>query len=62
MTAIIGIVGAMLGGFFGRALLGRGLTGFSAWSFLLAIIGAFLLLVIYRLVSSHTTAGRTGAR
>jgi uncharacterized membrane protein YeaQ/YmgE (transglycosylase-associated protein family) len=49
VTMLIGIVGAFIGGWIGSALLGRGLTGFSLWSLLLAIVGAYLLLVIYRL-------------
>jgi uncharacterized membrane protein YeaQ/YmgE (transglycosylase-associated protein family) len=48
VTAIIGIVGALVGGFIGSALTGTGLTGFSLWSIILAIVGALLLLWIYR--------------
>lgn len=55
VTMLIGIVGAFLGGFLGSAITGTGLTGFSLWSILLAIVGALLLLWIYRL----TTRGRT---
>lgn len=47
-SIIIGILGAMVGGFLGR-LFGLGsVTGFNFGSFILAIIGAIILLAIYR--------------
>jgi uncharacterized membrane protein YeaQ/YmgE (transglycosylase-associated protein family) len=55
ITMVIGIVGAFLGGFLGNMLTGAGLNGFSLWSILLAVVGALLLLWIYRM----TTKGRT---
>ena len=55
VTTLIGIVGAFLGGFLGNMLTGTGLNGFSLWSILLAVVGALLLLWIYRM----TTRGRT---
>jgi uncharacterized membrane protein YeaQ/YmgE (transglycosylase-associated protein family) len=55
VTMIIGIVGAVIGGFLGSTLLGTGLTGFSVQSLLLAIVGALVLLWIYRMA----TRGRT---
>ena len=54
VTTVIGIVGAFLGGFLGNMLTGTGLNGFSLWSILLAVVGALLLLWIYRM----TTSGR----
>ena len=48
VTMLIGVVGAFLGGVIGRAVFGVGITGFDGRSFLLAIAGSFLLLVIYR--------------
>jgi uncharacterized membrane protein YeaQ/YmgE (transglycosylase-associated protein family) len=50
VTILIGIVGAFVGGFAGNAIAGRGLSGFSVWSIILAILGAMLLLFIYRMV------------
>jgi uncharacterized membrane protein YeaQ/YmgE (transglycosylase-associated protein family) len=50
VTILLGIGGALLGGFIGRALWGS--TGANDWSigsFLLAIGGAVLLLLLYRL-------------
>lgn len=55
VTMLIGIVGAFLGGFLGSLITGTGLTGFSIWSIVLAVVGAMLLLWIYRM----TTRGRT---
>ena len=55
VTMIIGIVGAVIGGFLGSTLMGAPLTGFSIQSILLAIVGALILLWIYRMA----TRGRT---
>ena len=55
VTILIGIVGAFLGGFLGNLVTGTGLNGFSLWSILLAVLGALLLLWIYRM----TTRGRS---
>ena len=55
VTMLIGVVGAFLGGFLGSLITGTGLTGFSLWSIVLAIVGALLLLWIYRM----TTRSRT---
>lgn len=49
VTMLIGIVGAFVGGWIGGLLTGSGLNGFSLWSLLLAVVGALLLLWIYRL-------------
>jgi uncharacterized membrane protein YeaQ/YmgE (transglycosylase-associated protein family) len=49
VTMLIGIVGAFLGGFLGNMITGQGLNGFSLWSILLAVVGALLLLWIYRM-------------
>ncbi len=55
VTMLIGIIGAFLGGFLGSLITGTGLTGFSVWSILLAIIGALLLLWIYRMTTRSST-------
>jgi uncharacterized membrane protein YeaQ/YmgE (transglycosylase-associated protein family) len=52
MTMIIGIAGAMIGGFLG-SLLGLGsVTGFNLGSFLIAVGGALILLWAYRKMKS----------
>jgi len=48
VTILIGIVGAFLGGFLGNLITGSGLNGFTLWSIVLAIVGAVILLWIYR--------------
>ncbi len=58
VTILIGIVGAFIGGYAGSMIAGTGLTGFSVWSIILAIVGAMLLLFIYRMV----TRGRSTPR
>jgi uncharacterized membrane protein YeaQ/YmgE (transglycosylase-associated protein family) len=55
VTILIGIVGAFLGGFLGNLITDRGLSGFSIWSVVLAVLGSMLLLWIYRMA----TRGRT---
>jgi uncharacterized membrane protein YeaQ/YmgE (transglycosylase-associated protein family) len=50
VTVIIGIVGAIVGGFIGTQLGFGGVSGFDFRSFLVAIVGAMLLLFGYRLV------------
>jgi len=50
VTILLGIVGAFLGGFIGSALGVGTVTGFNMMSILLAIVGAVILLAIYRLV------------
>jgi uncharacterized membrane protein YeaQ/YmgE (transglycosylase-associated protein family) len=52
VTIVLGIVGALLGGFIGSVVFGVGINGFfdlSTW--LLAIGGAILVLLIYGLVT-----------
>lgn len=52
VTIILGIVGALLGGFIGSAIFGIGLENFfSVQTWLLAIGGAILVLLIYGLVT-----------
>ena len=51
VTILIGIAGALLGGFLGQAIFGTGrVTGFNLPSLLIAVLGAILLLAVYRLL------------
>jgi uncharacterized membrane protein YeaQ/YmgE (transglycosylase-associated protein family) len=51
VTVILGVVGAFVGGYIGT-MLGLGtVNGFDIRSFFLAIVGAVLLLVLYRLIA-----------
>ena len=56
VTIIIGIAGAVLGGFL-LSLLGIGGAGSGGWIFSIVagVIGAVILLAIYRLVANRTT-------
>ena len=55
VTIIIGIVGAILGGFLAQVLFGNNTVDdfFDISTWLTAIIGAILLLVIYRMVAGR---------
>lgn len=54
VTMLLGIAGAVVGGFIGRVLWGSsGVTGWGLGSWLLAIGGACLLLFIYRLITGR---------
>lgn len=51
LTIIIGILGALLGGYLGSHLLHVGnVSGFNLKSLGLAILGSFLLLLVFRLL------------
>jgi uncharacterized membrane protein YeaQ/YmgE (transglycosylase-associated protein family) len=60
VTMLIGIVGAFVGGFIGRALWGStGVTGLDMGSIGLAILGAVVLLALYRLIAGRGRANNT---
>jgi len=50
---IVGIVGGLLGGFIFGLLGGAGFTGFNLWSFVVALVGAVILLLIWKLISGR---------
>jgi uncharacterized membrane protein YeaQ/YmgE (transglycosylase-associated protein family) len=56
ITIVVGMIGALVGGFVVQLLGGTGLTGFSIWSILVATIGAIILLALYRLVAGRRRA------
>ena len=51
LNIVVGIVGAMIGGFLFRALGVEGVTGFNIYSLIVAIVGAIVLLGIVRTVT-----------
>lgn len=58
ITLLLGVVGALLGGFVGSAIFGVGLQDFwSIQTWLVAIIGSIVVLAIYRAI-----AGRRAVR
>jgi uncharacterized membrane protein YeaQ/YmgE (transglycosylase-associated protein family) len=55
VTTLIGMVGAIVGGFVFGIFGGTGATGFNVWSILVATVGAIVLLLIYRLIVGRRT-------
>jgi len=53
ITTIVGIVGAVLGGYLATMLGYGGIQGFDIRSFVVAVIGAILLLIIWRAISGR---------
>ena len=53
VTMQIGIVGALIGGFIGRTVLGRGVAGLDLMSLLLAVLGSIILLALYRAIAGR---------
>jgi uncharacterized membrane protein YeaQ/YmgE (transglycosylase-associated protein family) len=53
LDIVLGIVGALVGGFIFNTVGEAGVTGLNAWSFLVAIIGSIIVLVLY-----HALTGR----
>ena len=55
---VLGIVGALLGGWISSAVFGWDVTGFNLSSVLIAFVGACILIAIYRAVAGtrRTTA------
>lgn len=51
ITILLGIVGAVVGGYLGSLMLGVEVTGFNLSSLLIAIAGAILLLLLYRMAT-----------
>jgi uncharacterized membrane protein YeaQ/YmgE (transglycosylase-associated protein family) len=47
LDIILGIVGAIVGGFLFTAVGASGVTGFNLYSMVVAVIGAIVVLVIY---------------
>ncbi|MFP5251457.1 MAG: GlsB/YeaQ/YmgE family stress response membrane protein [Actinomycetes bacterium] len=60
MTLILGVVGALLGGWLGSMIFGVGLEDFwSLQTWIVAIVGAIVVLLIWGLVTKNR--GRTSA-
>jgi uncharacterized membrane protein YeaQ/YmgE (transglycosylase-associated protein family) len=54
MDIVLGIVGAVVGGYLFDMLGAGGITGFNIWSMLVAIVGAVLVRWIYHAVSGRS--------
>ena len=55
LDIVLGIVGAVLGGFLFTALGATGITGFNLYSMFVAIVGAVVVLWAYHAVSGRST-------
>jgi uncharacterized membrane protein YeaQ/YmgE (transglycosylase-associated protein family) len=53
LDIVLGIVGALVGGFIFSALGAVGVTGFNLWSLLVAVCGAIVVLFIYHALIRH---------
>lgn len=54
LDIVLGVVGALVGGFIFNALGASGVTGFNIWSMFVAVIGAIVVLGI-----KHALVGRS---
>ena len=52
---VLGIIGAVVGGWIMSAITGAGVTGFNLWSIVVSVVGAVVVLFIY-----HAVTGRRG--
>lgn len=48
---VVGIIGALIGGFLFNLLGGEGFTGFNFWSLFVAVIGSIILLALVKAFS-----------
>ncbi|MBK8908352.1 MAG: GlsB/YeaQ/YmgE family stress response membrane protein [Rhodospirillales bacterium] len=53
VSILLGIAGAVVGGFIASALGWGGVDGFNIGSFVIAVLGAILLLIAYRLIAKR---------
>jgi uncharacterized membrane protein YeaQ/YmgE (transglycosylase-associated protein family) len=53
ITILLGVVGAVVGGFVASLLGFGGVTGFDIGSFAVAVLGAILILAVYRQTQRH---------
>lgn len=49
ITILLGVAGALVGGFIAQALGMGSISGFNLGSFIIAVLGAILLLILYRM-------------
>jgi uncharacterized membrane protein YeaQ/YmgE (transglycosylase-associated protein family) len=63
VTMLLGIIGAVVGGWIGSAFWGSaGVTGFNLGSFGIAVLGAIVLLAIYRMIVGRRRTGNVVTR
>jgi uncharacterized membrane protein YeaQ/YmgE (transglycosylase-associated protein family) len=52
---VLGIIGAVVGGFLFNQFGAAGVTGFNIYSMIVAVIGAIVVLVIYHMIVGRRT-------
>jgi uncharacterized membrane protein YeaQ/YmgE (transglycosylase-associated protein family) len=57
---VVGILGALTGGFLFDSFGERGITGFNLWSFMVAIVGSVVLLVLFHAIRSQSHHWKKG--
>lgn len=50
---VAGVIGGVVGGFLIGLLGGEGFTGFNVWSFIVALVGAVVVLAIWKAISGR---------
>lgn len=55
MDMVLGIIGAVVGGFLFNQFGAAGVTGFNIYSMIVAVIGSIVILVIYHMISGRRT-------
>ena len=55
---VLGVIGAVVGGWLFRTFGMPGVTGFNLYSMLIAIVGAVVVLVLYHLIAGGRTSTR----
>jgi uncharacterized membrane protein YeaQ/YmgE (transglycosylase-associated protein family) len=53
VTMLIGIAGALIGGFVFSLFGGDGVTGLNLGSIIVAVVGALILLALYRMIAGR---------
>ena len=56
LDIVLGIVGALVGGFIFSLFGALGVTGLNIWSMIVAIVGSVVVLLIYNAVMGHRRA------
>jgi uncharacterized membrane protein YeaQ/YmgE (transglycosylase-associated protein family) len=54
LDIVLGVVGAIVGGYLFSLTGTQGVTGLNLWSLLVAVIGAVIVLLVYRMVIART--------
>jgi uncharacterized membrane protein YeaQ/YmgE (transglycosylase-associated protein family) len=54
LDVVLGVVGAIVGGYLVSLTGNAGVTGLNLWSLLVAVIGAIVVLLVYRMVIART--------